>query len=298
MTSARLYSQVSLIRALEQKLRQVYPTDVIQQPIHLSIGQEAIPVAVCSLLTDKDKKIGTHRSHALYLACGGSLKGFFSELLGRKAGCCGGSGGSMHLRWLPGGFIGSSSIVGGNLPIAVGLGESAKARADGSIVCVFFGDGACDQGVFYESLNWASLRKLPILFICLDDGYAVWTKGTKRQAGEICAVGQAVGMSNGFYSIMQTSNAVELRALLDYPVCSVRENNPWLVVCETVRRYDHHGVKDDVAAGFRPESERALFDQYDPVKMTGEHVNGLKRLEIRERNHLLVGEAWEQANET
>lgn len=166
------------IRAVEEKIVEVYPTDVMQTPVHLSLGQEAVAAAVCSHLNSDDLKIGTHRGHALYIANGGDLVKFFGELLGRQCGCSGGRGGSMHLTDPQHGLVGTTSIVGGCLPIACGLAMSVERPR---IVMCLFGDGACDQGVFCESLNWAALHSLPILFVCENNGMSVETPLAQRR---------------------------------------------------------------------------------------------------------------------
>ena len=170
------------IRAVEEKIVEVYPTDVMQTPVHLSLGQEAIAAAVCSHLNNDDLKIGTHRGHALYIANGGDLAKFFGELLGRECGCSGGRGGSMHLTDPEHGLVGTTSIVGGCLPIACGLAMTVKPPR---IVACFFGDGACDEGVFYESLSFAKLHRLPVLFVCENNGVSVETPEADRRSWAI-----------------------------------------------------------------------------------------------------------------
>jgi len=260
-----LYRTVSLIRHVERKIVEVYLTDVMQTPVHLSIGQESIPVALCAHLGDADLKIGTHRSHGLFVANGGAPAALFAELLGRRTGCSGGWGGSMHVVDRAHGLVGTSSIVGGALPIAVGM---AMAVSSPAVAAVYFGDGAADQGVFAESLNFASLKRLPVLFVCANNRYSVYTPAGQRRAVPPAEVAKAFAVRTVEAPIEVASDVVALHELLGDPIAEVRAGaGPLMVECHTVRALDHNGVRDDVAAGFRPHVERELFDAYDPLQV-------------------------------
>ncbi len=260
-----LYRTLSLIRHVELKIVEVYSSDVMQTPVHLSIGQEAIPAAFFAHLNDDDLKTGTHRSHALFLANGGDPAGLFAELLGRTTGCSGGWGGSMHVIDTARGLVGTSSIVGGALPIAVGL---AMAVRPPRIAAVYFGDGAADQGVFAESLNFAALKCLPVVFLCANNRYSVYTPSGQRRAVPPAEVAKAFGVRTIEAAIEVASDVVELYELLADPIADVRAGaGPLMVECHTVRALDHNGTRDDVAAGFRPQVEQELFAAYDPVEV-------------------------------
>ena len=260
-----LYRTLSLIRHVERKIVEVYASDVMQTPVHLSIGQEAIPTAFCAHLNDDDLKIGTHRSHGLFLANGGDPAALLAELLGRRTGCSGGWGGSMHVIDLAHGLVGTSSIVGGVLPIAVGL---AMAVASPAVAAVYFGDGAADQGVFAESLNFAALKRLPVLFVCANNRYSVYTPAGQRRAVPPAEVAKAFAVRTIEAPIEVSSDVVALHELLADPIAEVRAAaGPLMVECHTVRALDHNGTRDDVAAGFRPQVERELFEAYDPMKV-------------------------------
>ncbi len=260
-----LYRMLSLIRQADQKIVEVYATDVMQVPVHLSIGQESVAVAMGACLRSDDLKIGTHRSHALYLANGGDLRGFFGELLGRRCGCARGFGGSMHMIDLAHGLVGTTSIVGGALPIAVGLAMSvARPR----LASVLFGDAAADEGVFAESLNFAQLKRLPLLFFCENNRYSVYTPLEQRRAASPSAVARSFGMTALDLPIEVANDVFALEEALRAPVAAVREGaGPLFVECETVRRLDHNGIRDDVAAGCRSGHERELFEEYCPLKL-------------------------------
>ncbi|MCJ7543634.1 MAG: thiamine pyrophosphate-dependent dehydrogenase E1 component subunit alpha [Phycisphaerae bacterium] len=265
-----LYTLLSLIRHAEQKILDVYTSDVMQCPVHLSIGQESVAVALCAHLRHDDLKIGTHRSHALYLANGGDLVAFFGELLGRACGCSRGYGGSMHMIDAAHGLVGTTSIVGGALPIAVGLGLSVRRPR---VAAVLLGDAAADQGVFAESVNYAQLRKVPLVFVCENNRYSVYTPQCVRRAVHPAAVAKAFGMETHEFSIEVANDVFALYERLADPIARMRQGGgPVFIECSTVRRYDHNGVCDDIAAGFRDPAERELFDQFCPMKLARRQI--------------------------
>ncbi len=261
----QLYRTLSLIRHAEQKIFDVYMSDVMQCPVHLSIGEESIATSLCAHLKSDDLKIGTHRCHALYLANGGDLKAFFGELLGRACGCSGGHGGSMHLMDMEHGLVGTTSIVGGAIPIVVGL---AMARKRPNLGAALFGDGACDEGVFAESINYAQLRKAPVIFCCENNRYSVYTHERQRRVVKPAAVAKAFGLTTIEVPIEVANDVFTLSDLLAEPIQKVRDGaGPLFIECQTVRRFDHNGVRDDVAAGFRDAYESELFERYCPMKL-------------------------------
>ncbi len=177
----RLYKKMYLIRKTEEEIARVYPTDKIKSPIHLSIGQESVSVGVCYNLKKDDIVFGTYRGHAMYLAKGGNLNKLIAELYGKEAGCCKGRGGSMHIIDKEAGVMGTSAIVGTTISIAVGYAQALKLQGSDSIVVVFFGDGAMDEGTIHESMNYAALKELPILFVCENNSYAIYDYIDERQ---------------------------------------------------------------------------------------------------------------------
>ena len=166
---------------VEEKIVELYPQQEMRCPVHLSIGQEAVSVGVCANLTREDIVFSNHRSHGHYLAKGGNLKAMVHEIYGKSTGCCFGRGGSMHLLDLSINFFGSTPIVGGTIPIAVGASLASKMQQKNNITTIFHGDGAVEEGVFHESLNFASLKKLPVLFVCENNLYSVYTPLSERQ---------------------------------------------------------------------------------------------------------------------
>ena len=169
------------IRLVEEAIASKYSEEKMRCPVHLSIGQEAIAVGVCANLTNEDLVLSTHRAHAHFLAKGGNLRSMIAEIYGKVTGCSKGMGGSMHLIDKPSGFMGSTAIVGNTIPVAAGLALAFKIQKSSSISCAFFGDGAVEEGAFYESVNFAALHKLPILFICENNLYSVYSGLGVRQ---------------------------------------------------------------------------------------------------------------------
>src|SRR5271165_574356 len=191
----RLYRALYRIRRVEEEIARVYPTDKIKSPVHLSIGQEAVSVGVCAALQPRDIVFGTYRGHALYLAKGGNLKAMVAELFGRATGCTKGKGGSMHLIDPEHGVMGMSAVVGTTIANAAGYAYALKVRRSDAVVVSFFGDGATEEGVFAETLNFAVLKQLPILFVCENNGYAIHTPQARRQGRtDICARAEGYGL--------------------------------------------------------------------------------------------------------
>jgi TPP-dependent pyruvate/acetoin dehydrogenase alpha subunit len=178
----RIYRSLRLIRRAEEEIAKIYPTDKIKSPVHLSIGQEAISVGVCDILRPDDVVSPTYRGHAAFLAKGAPLRGLMAELYGKATGIAGGKGGSMHIIDSAHNVAGTSAVVGTAIPIAVGYALAFKRMRTDRIAVSFFGDGATEEGVFAESLNFASLQKLPVLFVCENNYFAIHTPVTQRWA--------------------------------------------------------------------------------------------------------------------
>ncbi len=265
----------------------------MQTPVHLGIGQESIAAAACAHLNKDDPALGTHRGHALYLAKGGNLMRFFAELLGRVDGCSGGYGGSMHLVDLECGLLGTSSIVAGALPISVGV---AMGTTRPRLAAVFFGDGACDEGVFYESLNFASIWELPLVFVCENNRYSVQTHRKHRHSVDPCKLAEACGIRSFFVPIETANDVVALYKLLAGPIQAVRQGaGPLFVECETVRVLDHHGIKSDIERGLRPKEEGHLAEKCCPMALARKHLDTSEAnaidLEIREKVDVAFNQA-------
>src|SRR5207249_1080843 len=192
------YWNMLRIRLVEERIAEMYPQQEMRCPVHLCIGQEAIAVGVCAALDNTDYVTGGHRSHGHYLAKGGDLKAMVAELYGKATGCCEGKGGSMHLVDLPVGFLGAVPIVGSTIPLAVGAAFGAMMRSEKRVAVPFFGEGATEEGVFHESINFAALKKLPVVFVCENNNYSVYSHISVRQPAnrEVYSVAEGHGVES------------------------------------------------------------------------------------------------------
>lgn len=190
------YRRMLRIRKFEEEGTRLFKAGEIPGAYHSSIGQEAAIVGACLALRDQDAMTGTHRSHGHPIGKGAALNGLMAELMGKATGVCKGRGGSMHLADNSVGIIGESAIVGGGIPLATGVGLAAKVRGIDQVCLCFFGDGAVNQGTFRESLNMASLWKLPVIYLCENNGYALTTPlKTSHAQPQIAKRAEAYGMS-------------------------------------------------------------------------------------------------------
>jgi TPP-dependent pyruvate/acetoin dehydrogenase alpha subunit len=273
------YRQLYLIRRVEERISEIYPSDKIKSPVHLSIGQEAVAVGVCQALSPNDFASGTYRGHATYLARGGDLRGMFAELYGKGSGVARGKGGSMHLVDIAQGVLGTSAVVGTTVPIAVGYALTQKARGTGRVVAAFFGDGATEEGAFYESLNFAALHRLPVLFVCENNFLAIHEPITKRQATDRLVERVA---TFGMPAVRVTSGDVfeiydRTMALLDH----VRDGKgPAFIECHTYRWREHVGPGEDYEAGYRDRAELQAWQAKDPVAVVGSALPAEQRQKI------------------
>lgn len=267
-----LYFNMLRIRRVEEAIAERYKEQKMRTPVHLSIGQEAVASAVGFLLRHDDYAVSTHRGHAHYLGKGGSLKAMIAEMHGKVTGCCRGRGGSMHLIDTSVGFMGSTAIVGNTIPIGVGLGLSIKLSGKDSISCVFVGDGAIEEGVFFESLNFAVLKNLPVLFICENNRYSVYSPFSKRQPAErnIYDIAKAIGAKIDYtdgYDLAKTYNVIH--GAID----SIRQGaGTHFLEFETYRWREHCGPNYDNDIGYRTESEYLSWRERDPVEKFKEYL--------------------------
>jgi len=177
----RLLHSMVRIRLVEEAIAASYAGQQMRCPVHLSIGQEAVAAGVGAALRPEDQAMSGHRSHAHYLAKGGDLNAMIAEIYGKDTGCCRGRGGSMHLVDPAAGFMGAVPIVGSTIPIAVGLAFANRLLKRDRVTAAFFGEGATEEGVFHESANFASLHRLPIVFVCENNLYSVYSPMSVRQ---------------------------------------------------------------------------------------------------------------------
>jgi pyruvate dehydrogenase E1 component alpha subunit len=240
-------------------------------PTHLSIGEEAIGVGVCAHLNKTDAVFSHHRNHAHYLAMHGDIGEMLAEIYGKVTGCCRGNGGSMHLSSPQNGFIAASSIVGGSLPIAVGAALSFKLRKLPCVAVAFFGDGAVGEGVFHESLNFASLHNLPIVFVCENNFYAVLSKLEARHKNlDIFSKAFAYKIPG----VRVDGNDVEaVYKTAKEAVEKVRRGEgPILIEAQTYRWKGHVGPENDHDAGHRSRQEVEDWMLHCPIKKLEEKM--------------------------
>jgi TPP-dependent pyruvate/acetoin dehydrogenase alpha subunit len=248
------YRSLYRIRRVEEEIIRLYPSDRIKSPVHLSIGQEAVSVGICAALDPADVVFGTYRGHALYLAKGGDLNAMMAELYGKAGGSARGKAGSMHLIDLSVGMMGTSAIVATTIPQAVGYALAIKMRKQKTAVIVFFGDGATDEGVFHESLNFAALKQLPVLFVCENNGYAIYSPTRDRMAD--------VNFCERVESYRIPANRVESGSTMDIhdaaadALAKIRNSGgPQFLECLTARWRDHVGPDEDRVWKYRPDAE-------------------------------------------
>ena len=263
--SLKLFAQMYRIRAVEEEIALRYPQGKMRCPVHLSIGQEAIPSVFANNIRTTDFAVSTHRGHAHYLAKGGNLNAMIAEIYGKATGCAKGKGGSMHLIDLAVNFMGTSAIVGNSIPVGVGLALSAQLKETDQISCVFLGDGAVEEGVFYESVNFAAVRKLPVLFICENNLYSVYSHLSVRQpqGRSIAKMVEAMGINvaTGAGSELLSCNQIMMDA-----VNAVRTGRgPYFLEFSTYRWREHCGHNFDNDIGYRTQDEFLAWQERDPL---------------------------------
>ena len=277
--TARLYRSLRLVRRAEEVIAAIYPSDKIKSPVHLSIGQEAVAVGICDALRADDVVSGTYRSHAAYIAKGGDLKAMFAELYGKATGCAGGKAGSMHLIDMGNNVMGSSAVVGTTVPIALGYALAIKRRQEDRIVVTFFGDGATEEGVFHESLNFAALKQLPVLFVCENNQFAIHQPLAKRWATErVCERVETYGIPTARFP---DSNVESIRNHAHDAIKDIRAGGgPAFMECVTYRWREHVGPGEDYDAGYRAHSDMDGWREKDEVVRLGTALNDGMRARI------------------
>lgn len=263
----QLFRSQLRIRMVEEHIASHYGEQKMRCPVHLSIGQEAVAVGVCAALQTQDLAISTHRSHAHYLAKGGSLTAMVAEILGKATGCSAGKGGSMHLIDLECGFLGSTPIVGATIPIGTGAALAAKLEGSGKVVAVFFGEGATEEGVFFESINFAALHNLPVLFVCENNRYSVYSPLSVRQPRERDLLKMVA--ANGVSSSREDGSDVNaVHAIAAAAVADIRGGaGPSLLEFSTYRYLEHCGPQTDDHLNYRPAEEVEHWKARCPVKL-------------------------------
>ncbi|HYH18748.1 MAG TPA: thiamine pyrophosphate-dependent dehydrogenase E1 component subunit alpha [Azospirillum sp.] len=296
-TLSHLYRTLRLIRVVEEEIARVYPSDKIKSPVHLSIGQEFISVGVCDALEPRDRVSITYRGHAAYLAKGGDLKAMIAEMYGKRAGCAQGRGGSMHLVDMQAGVIGASAVVGTSIPVATGFALAARRRKTGAVVACFLGDGASEEGCFYESLNFAALHKLPILFVCENNGYAIHEPLSKRWATD--RLTERVATFGIPAEKLTDGDVFTVRNAAKAAVGAMRAGGgPAFLEVACYRWQEHVGPNRDYDQGYRPAAELAPWVANDQVARLAGLLNPAEVERIDAAIARTVAEAFAFAEET
>jgi TPP-dependent pyruvate/acetoin dehydrogenase alpha subunit len=283
-----LYEEMYRIRVFETLLVPHIQSGEIKTPCHLCIGQEAVAVGVCEALKPQDYVFGNHRSHGHYLAKGGDMRALACEIFGKAEGCSRGYGGSMHICDPAVNFMGSAFIVGGTIGLAVGAAMAAKLRGEDRVSVAFFGDGATNEGVFYESMNIARLYNLPVIFVCENNGYSTHMKVNDCLSSQPYLIAEGLGYDahcidgNDPLSVYQAVALARSWALTRV--------QPRFVECTTYRLCGHVGPNDNVAGqqtDIRPEAEvkeawrrepLANWSNFTPMVKAGEIYNEIAEI--------------------
>jgi TPP-dependent pyruvate/acetoin dehydrogenase alpha subunit len=265
-TNLALYRKMYLIRRAEDAIRQHYASDAMKTPMHMSTGGEAIAAGVCHALRPADQVIGTYRSHGIYLAKSGETDRFFAEMYGRETGMAKGKAGSMHLTSPADGLICTSAIVGTTIPVALGAVYANRQMKQDKVVAVFFGDGAIDEGVFWESLNSACGMKLPVLFVCEDNGFAVHVPKSARHGYK-----SITDIVSKFDCQVFSSDSTDVEVVHKLTLDALREmkesSRPSFLHLKYYRYLEHVGVNEDFNQGYREKKEYETWRAKDPLDL-------------------------------
>lgn len=272
-----LYRQLLVIRRSEEKLSALFAEGVVPGFIHLSIGQEAVSVGVMSALTGEDTIASTHRGHGHAIAKGLPLQGFFAELLARDEGLCRGRGGSMHVADMSIGMLGANGIVGAGLSIAMGSALAHKQLKRSAVAVAFFGDGALAEGLLHECMNMAALWRLPMLFVCENNGWGEFLPTSKQLSFKLADLASAYGIA---YHNVDGNDAVVVADAADEIVAGIKANGgPAILECQTTRVRGHF---EGDAQKYRDASELEQLAERDPIRVTAEQLRqaGIKDVEL------------------
>ncbi|EKD73820.1 MAG: Pyruvate dehydrogenase (Lipoamide) [uncultured bacterium] len=289
-----LYATALKIRMVEEAVASHYPKGEMRTPIHLCTGQEANPAGVCAALTDEDIVYAYYRSHGWYLAKGGDLHKMLAEFFGKETGCSKGYGGSMHLIDLKKGFAGTTALVAAAQAHAVGAAFTFKSRNQKRVAVSSFGDGATEEGIFQESLMFAALRKLPVIFICENNGLATNTWIQYRQP-KVPIYKRAEGF--GVHSVLVDGNdAIQVHQATQEAVNRAKAGEgPSFIECKTYRMLEHCGPNNDLSLGFRSEADVKPWKEKDPIQHLEKQVRSELCQMLRKKFQIEIERALEEA---
>lgn len=256
----QLYKTMKLIRGVETSLAKLFADGEVPGFIHLSVGQEAVAAGVCAALGPADSVATTHRGHGHVLARGLDLDEFFLEIMGKAKGICRGRGGSMHVSDMRLGIIGANGIVGAGIPIALGSALAHSVKKNAAVAVAFFGDGAMAEGVLHESMNIASLWKLPLLLVCENNGWSEFSPTSKQFAARLESLASAFGIE---HCKVDGNNALEVHEAASRAVASMRVS-PHAAILECVTHRVHGHYEGDPQK-YRDPDEIASLSRHDPL---------------------------------
>ena len=262
-----LLRRMKLIRCSEETIAERYEEQKMRCPTHLCTGQEAVSSGVGLVLRSDDYAVSTHRSHGHYLGKGGSLPAMIAEIYGKASGCSKGKGGSMHLIDQSVGFMGSTAIVGNTIPVGVGLGLAIQLEGGENISCIFLGDATTEEGVFAESVNICAQKKLPVLFVCENNYYSVYSPLSVRQPANRSTTKMVEAM--GIRSKSGNGNDVlNVYTLAAKAISKIRAGEgPFFLEFTTYRWREHCGPNYDNHIGYRTEEEFLEWKEKDPIPL-------------------------------
>lgn len=260
----RCMRQMLRIRLVEETIAERYAEQEMRCPVHLSVGQEGTAVGVCDVLRSEDRVFSSHRSHAHYLAKGGNLNAMMAEIYGKRDGCIGGRGGSMHLMDPDAGMMASIPIVASSIPLATGTALSDKFDGNGKVTVSFLGDACLEEGVFHESANFARLRGLPVVYVCENNLYSVYTNLADRQPERPLT---DVAKAHALESRHVDGNDLDaVREAASWAVETARTGTPTFLLLDTYRWREHCGPNYDNHIGYRTEEEFQTWRVRDPLE--------------------------------
>jgi acetoin:2,6-dichlorophenolindophenol oxidoreductase subunit alpha len=259
----RLYARMTLIRSFERELQNLFSRGRLPGFVHLYVGEEAVAVGACSALRRDDKITSTHRGHGHLIAKGADPRRMMAEIMGKTTGLCRGKGGSMHIADYGLGILGANGIVGGGIPIATGSALADRVLRRDLVTVCFFGDGAANQGVLLEALNLSSIWKLPVVYVCENNGYTEWMRTADITAGQIAERGRPFGIPS---AAVDGNDVLAVRESVGVAVSRARAGGgPSLIEARTYRMLAHNEGEEVFSGVYRPADEIAHWQEQDPV---------------------------------
>ncbi len=298
-----IYEKFLLIRNTDEKIAEKYTEWKMRCPTYLSVGQEIVSSCLSEIFKKSDVAVSSHRAHAHYIGKGGNLNKMIAEIYGKIGGCCKGKGGSMHLIDLNCNFLGSTAIVGNSIPVGVGHGLNIQINKKKNVSLIFFGDAGVETGVFYESLNFALLKNLPVIFICENNFYSVYTPLKERQI-----LGKDISTRvNGLGIKTIRVNSYDWKEVfkkLNYSRNYVlREKKPIFIEFLTYRKYEHVGYLKDDHLKYRSSREINFWKKKDPLikiynYLLKKDVSDIQLLRIKSKINIKIKKAFDFAEKS